>query len=132
MTDATVENRKRPLSPHLQVYKPQMTSVMSILHRATGVALVFGLFMVAWWLIAAASGEDAFNTAMEFSTSILGRLMLFGWTFAMFYHLCNGIRHLFWDFGYLFKLKNAFAAGYVVLFSASALTLAAWFCAYHY
>lgn len=121
---------KRPLSPHLQVYKPQMTSVLSILHRACGVALAIGTLMVAWWLIAAATSEEAYNAAQAFAGSPLGTLMIFGWSVALFYHLSNGIRHLFWDLGYLFKLENAFRAGYLVLFATAALTASAWYCAY--
>ncbi len=132
MTSDVSHKAKRPLSPHLQVYKPQMTSVMSILHRATGVALAVGLLMVAWWLIAAATGEEAYNTARDFAASPLGLIMIFGWSVAMFYHMCNGIRHLFWDFGYLFKLKNAYTAGYIVLVATAVLTAGAWYCAYQF
>lgn len=120
---------KRPLSPHLQVYKPQMTSVLSILHRACGVALAIGTLMVAWWLIAAATSEEAYNTAQAFAGSTIGTLMIFGWSVALFYHLSNGIRHLFWDLGYLFKIENAYTAGYLVLLSTAILTAGAWYCA---
>ncbi len=84
----------RPLSPHLQVYRPQLTSVLSILHRITGVALAIGTLLLVWWLIAAAAGPGAYDAAQGFIGSILGRLLLLGWTFALFYHLANGIRHL--------------------------------------
>lgn len=120
----------RPLSPHLQVYKPQMTSSLSILHRACGYALAVGTLMVVWWLVAAATGPGAYYVAMYFAETPLGTLMLFGWTFALFYHLCNGIRHLFWDMGFLFKIKNAYGAGYLVLFSATVLTLVVWLCGF--
>lgn len=123
----TVQKSDRPLSPHLQVYKPQMTSVLSILHRATGYALAVGMIMVVWWLVAAATGPEAYDTAMAFAEHPLGTLMIFGWSFALFYHTCNGIRHLFWDMGYLFKIENAYKAGYVVLFCAGALTTAVWY-----
>ncbi len=123
---------KRPLSPHLQVYKPQMTSVLSILHRACGVALAIGTLMVAWWLIAAAMGEEQYTIAMKFAQSPLGTLMIFGWSVALFYHMSNGIRHLLWDMGYLFKLKNAYLGGYLVLLSTAILTVAAWTCACWY
>jgi len=118
----------RPLSPHLQVYKPQMTSVMSILHRATGYALAMGSVLVIWWLMAAATGLDAFMQVSNFLETPLGTIMLFGWSFALFYHLCNGIRHLFWDMGYLFDIKNAYRAGYVVLLASVALTALVWCC----
>ena len=121
----------RPLSPHLQVYKPQLTSMMSIMHRATGVALTFGLALIAWWLIAAATSEEAFNTAREFTVSPLGLIMLLGWSFSLYYHLCNGIRHLIWDMGYLFKIKNAYMAGYIVWIVTFALTVLTWVFAYN-
>lgn len=132
MSSDIAQKQKRPLSPHLQVYKPQMTSVLSILHRATGVALGIGLLMVAWWLIAAATGEHAYNIARDFARSYVGLFMIFGWSVAMFYHTCNGVRHMFWDMGYLFKIKDAYRAGYVVLLATVILTASAWYCAYHY
>lgn len=117
---------ERPLSPHLQVYKPQMTTVLSITHRATGAALVLGTFMLVCWLLAAATGEDAFNAVRDFLASPVGGVLLFGWTVSVFYHLCNGIRHLFWDMGYLFKLQNAFRAGWLVLLMTLVLTTLVW------
>lgn len=117
---------ERPLSPHLQVYKPQMTSVMSILHRMTGAALGVGTLLVIWWLVAAAVGEEAYNTVRAFTESWVGTVLLFGWSVALFYHLCNGIRHLIWDTGYLFELKNAFRAGWFVLFMTVVLTALVW------
>lgn len=119
----------RPLSPHLQVYKPQLTSMMSIMHRATGYALAVGTLLVMWWLTAAASGLDSYMAAMDFTHSIFGKLLLLGWSFSLFYHLYNGIRHLFWDMGYLFKLKNAYAAGYAVWALALISTVVVWICA---
>ncbi len=126
----TAKKNKRPLSPHLGIYRPQMTSVMSILHRATGYALALGTLMVAWWLVAAATGPEAYSVAQNFAKSILGKLMIFGWSVAIFYHLSNGIRHFLWDMGYLFVLKNAYRAGYLVLLSTAVLTAGAWVCAY--
>lgn len=123
---------KRPLSPHLQVYKPQLTSVTSITHRATGVALAIGTLMVIWWLVAAALGPGAYNIAKNFAASPLGLFMLFGWTLSLYYHLLNGIRHLLWDMGYLFELKNAYLAGYAVLAGTLILTIATWYCAYNF
>lgn len=86
--------------------------------------------MVAWWLIAAATSEAAFNVVRDFSTSPLGLIMMFGWSVALFYHTCNGIRHFLWDLGYLFKIENAYKAGYIVLLITAALTALAWFSAY--
>ena len=118
--------KNRPLSPHLQVYKPQMTTMLSILHRMTGVANTIGLFFISWWLVATVTGEDHYETFIEFITSPLGKLMLFGWTFSVIYHMCNGIRHLFWDTGKLFKIQDATKAGYTVLVIALILTAIIW------
>jgi succinate dehydrogenase / fumarate reductase cytochrome b subunit len=120
----------RPLSPHLQVYRPQLTSVLSILHRGTGIALTVGTLMLVCWLIAAATGPTAFNDVQSFLGSIIGRLLLFGWTFALFYHLCNGIRHLVWDTGRGFELKTAYASGWLVVISAAVLTVICWVAGY--
>ncbi len=117
---------QRPLSPHLQVYKPQMTSVLSILHRMTGFAMAVGILVVVWMLVAAASGEQAYNVFLHYVGSKVGMVLLFGWSVAFFYHMSNGIRHLFWDMGYLFKLQNAFRAGYAVLLSTVVLTGLLW------
>ena len=116
----------RPLSPHLQVYRPQLTSMLSILHRLTGVALAVGTLLLVYWLAAAAAGPEEFAVARGLIGSIIGRLLLLGWTFALFYHLCNGIRHLFWDAGYGFELKTAYGSGWLVLLASFVLTLAAW------
>lgn len=120
----------RPLSPHLQVYRPQLTSVLSILHRATGIALAAGTLLLVWWLIGAATGPTAFNTVQEFIGSLPGRLLLLAWSFALFYHLCNGIRHLVWDTGRGFELKTAYASGWLVVISAAVLTVICWVAGY--
>lgn len=122
------KSAERPLSPHLQVYRPQMTSVLSILHRITGAALAVGSLMLLWWLIAAASGEDAYNTFAWFCGTKLGVFMIFGWSVCLFYHLANGIRHLFWDMGFLFKIENAQAAGWAVLAFTVLMTAGSWMC----
>lgn len=122
--------QNRPLSPHLQVYKPQLTSTLSILHRATGVALAVGTLLLTWWLVAAAAGPEAFATVQTFIGSWIGRLLLFGWTFALFYHLCNGIRHLFWDAGKGYELPTVYATGWLAVIAALALTVVAWFWGY--
>ena len=116
----------RPLSPHLQIYRPQITSVLSIAHRAAGVALAAGLPLFVWWLVAGAAGPAAYETVREFTGSAVGRLLLFLWSFALFYHLCNGIRHLFWDAGRGFDLPTARATGWLAAAVAAALTVAAW------
>jgi succinate dehydrogenase / fumarate reductase cytochrome b subunit len=117
---------KRPLSPHLQIYKPQLTSVLSITHRATGVALAIGTVLLVYWLVAAASGEHAYQHAQTVLGSMLGQLALFIWTWALFYHLCNGIRHLIWDAGYGFDLKSVYQSGRVVMWTPWVLTFLVW------
>jgi succinate dehydrogenase / fumarate reductase cytochrome b subunit len=126
-TSATARDRQRPLSPHLQIYRPQITSVLSITHRATGVALAAGMLLLTCWLLAAATGNAAFSAVSAFLGSPLGLLMLFGWSVALFYHLANGIRHLFWDAGYGFDLPTVEKSGYFVLAFTVAATLLAWF-----
>ena len=113
----------RPISPHLQVYRPQLTSVLSILHRITGVALAVGTILLVYWLIAAASGPEAFAGAEALIGSWLGRILLFGWTFALYVHLTTGIRHLVWDAGFGFELKTVYASGWTVVALAAVLTL---------
>ena len=123
-------SNNRPLSPHLQVYKPQLTTFMSITHRATGIALAVGTLMLVCWLIAAATGETAFNEVQAFLGSIVGRLLLFGWSFALFYHLCNGLRHLFWDAGKGFEIETAYMTGRIVIAASILLTIGAWLWGY--
>jgi len=120
----------RPLSPHLQVYKPQLTTFMSITHRATGIALTVGTLMLVCWLIAAATGESAFNEVQAFLGSIIGRLLLLGWSFALFYHMCNGLRHLFWDTGKGFEIETAYMTGRIVIAASILLTIGAWLWGY--
>ena len=120
----------RPLSPHLQVYKPQLTTFMSITHRATGIALAVGTLMLVCWLIAAATGESAFNEVQAFLGSIIGRLLLLGWSFALFYHMCNGLRHLFWDTGKGFEIETAYMTGRIVIAASILLTIGAWLWGY--
>lgn len=125
-----MEKSQRPLSPHLQIYRPQLTSVLSITHRITGVALLLGTLVLAYWLLAAASGPDAYASAQALLGSWLGRIVLLGFTYALFFHLCNGIRHLFWDVGLGFELKAAYASGNAVIAMSIALTVVAWALAY--
>ena len=120
----------RPLPPHLQIYRPQLTSVLSILHRITGVALAVGTILLVYWLIATASGPQAFATANGIIGSWIGLILLFGWTFALFFHLANGIRHLFWDAGLGFELKAVYASGWTVVALAAVLTLASFIAGY--
>lgn len=119
-------SENRPLSPHLQIYRPQLTSILSILHRLTGVGLVLGTLLLVYWLAAAAAGPEAFEVAQGLIGSAFGRLLLFGWTLALFYHLCNGIRHLFWDIGYGLELAEVYRSGWIVLGAAAVLSLLSW------
>ncbi|MDE0409467.1 MAG: succinate dehydrogenase, cytochrome b556 subunit [Alphaproteobacteria bacterium] len=116
----------RPLSPHLQIYRPQLTSMLSIAHRGAGIALGVGAAFFAWWLLAAASGPDAYGIAQAFFGSIVGIVVLAGFTFALFYHLCNGIRHLFWDAGMGLELDQAYRSGWTVIAASIVLTAGAW------
>ncbi|WP_424946473.1 succinate dehydrogenase, cytochrome b556 subunit [Candidatus Spongiihabitans sp.] len=117
---------QRPLSPHLQVYKPQLTSVLSILHRASGVAITFGAMIIVWWLWRIAAGADNFNAAFQFLNSLSGKGLLVVWTLCTSYHLLNGIRHLCWDFGYGFELDQVYLSGKVVLAGSALLTILVW------
>ena len=125
-----MEKSQRPLSPHLQIYRPQLTSVLSITHRATGIALMAGTLVLVYWLLAAASGAEAYASAQVLLGSWLGRVALLGFSFALFYHLCNGIRHLFWDMGLGFDLKTAYASGTAVVIVSIVMTVLAWALAY--
>ena len=116
----------RPLSPHLQIYRWQLTSVLSILHRASGVALTLGAILLVWWLVAAAEGPDSYAAVQRCLGSWVGRILLFGWSVALFYHLCNGLRHLWWDTGRGLDLRSVYAGGWVVLAGTAVLTAVAW------
>ena len=116
----------RPLSPHLQVYRPQFTSVLSTLHRMTGVWLGVGTLLLAYWMITDGAGAEADGPDQEIIGSWLGLLFLFGWSYTLFYHLCNGIRHLFWDAGYGFGLDEVYRSGWTVVAATGFLTLASW------
>lgn len=117
----------RPLSPHLQVYRPQITTVLSILHRITGFGLVIGLLPFIWWLLAAASCEDCYISVQKTFSSAWGQFFLLGWGWSLFYHMCNGIRHLFWDAGLGFEMKTARLSGWAAVLGATILTALAWF-----
>ncbi|TXH62603.1 MAG: succinate dehydrogenase, cytochrome b556 subunit [Thiothrix sp.] len=116
----------RPLSPHLQVYKMPLPAILSILHRGTGIVLSIGSLLVVYWLTALAAGPEAYATASGILGSFLGKLVLFGWTWALFYHMCNGIRHLLWDTGYGFDIPTTFLSGKVALGASVVLTILVW------
>lgn len=125
-----MQRRQRPLSPHLQIYRPQLTAVLSITHRGTGIVLVASTLLLVYWLVAAASGPEAYASAQALLASWIGRIVLLAFTFSLFFHLCNGIRHLFWDAGHGFELRAAYASGTAVVIVSIAMTLAAWGLAY--
>ena len=125
-----MSSNSRPLSPHIQIYKPQLTSVLSITHRATGMFLCAGAVIFAWWVTALAAGPAAFETVRNALGSGVGRLLLAAWTFSFFFHLCNGIRHLFWDAGVGFELRTAYASGKAVVAASIAMTVVALAIAY--
>jgi len=119
----------RPLSPHLQVYRPQLTSVLSILHRMTGVFLSLGSVFLAAWIISAAMGAEVFECVNGMAAAWYGQILLLGWSYALFYHLCNGIRHLVWDAGVGLDIKTSYTTGYVVVAASLLLTVIVWACA---
>lgn len=116
----------RPLSPHLQVYRPQLTSVMSILHRLTGILLSAGAVLVVAWLLALAAGPEAFARVTGWLAAPPVLVLLVAWSAALFYHLLNGMRHLCWDAGWLLELPATYASGWTVVAGTVVLTLLAW------
>jgi succinate dehydrogenase / fumarate reductase, cytochrome b subunit len=117
---------RRPLSPHMQVYTPQITSILSIMNRVTGLAVSVGTLVLVWWLVAAASGPSAFATVQSFLASPIGLFVLFGWTASLFYHLFGGLRHLAWDFGYGYELPQTHASGWAVVIATVVATVLTW------
>ena len=120
----------RPLSPHLQIYRFAITMMMSIAHRITGAALYAGTFLLAWWLIAAASSESYFNNVNALFSSYLGRVILLGYTWALILHMLGGMRHLLWDTGSGFEKKTLDILGWGTLIGSLAFTIIIWFLAY--
>lgn len=120
----------RPLSPHVGIYRWQITMTMSILHRVTGIWLAIGTLALVYWLIAAASGPDTYATAHWFFGTWIGQVLMWIWTLCLFYHLCNGIRHLFWDAGLGFRIRTFYISGYSVWLVAAILSALAIIFAY--
>jgi len=118
--------KNRPLSPHLQVYKFTPTMAMSIVHRITGGALYFGTVLVAAWLIAAASGEEYFNQVNALFGSLVGQIILFGYTWALLHHLLGGLRHIMWDLGYGFEKEFSTKLAKANLVASIGLTILVW------
>ena len=121
---------ERPLSPHLFIYKPMLTMMMSIVHRLTGACLYFGTLLLAWWLIAAASSPNAYAGIGSFMSSFLGRLILFGYTWALIHHMLGGIRHLIWDVGYGFGPNEREWLTVATLVGSVGLTVLLWLFGY--
>lgn len=120
---ADVNRGNRPLSPHLSIYRPQWTSVTSILTRITGNALILASVLIVWWFLAASSGEAYFNIANGFLTSWFGDLILFGSVWAVWYHFFAGLRHLYWDSGRGFELETAQNLAYFVVIGSFVMTI---------
>ncbi len=115
--------RARPVSPHWRVYRWQMGNSLSILHRLSGIFLTLGFVALCYWLMSIAGGAATYSTAMAIFTGPLGILLLCGWTFAFFFHLLNGIRHLFWDTGRGFEATHRRVSGWLVVAGSVALSL---------
>lgn len=117
-----MDSVKRPLSPHLQVYKPQLTSILSITHRATGVFLSLGALFFSCWLVGLATSPTTFANLNSHINAWYGQVVLVAFVFSLFYHLCNGVRHLFWDAGYGLELSTTYITGYAVIAMSVVLT----------
>lgn len=126
----TDSRAQRPLSPHLQIYRPLFTMMMSIVHRITGTALYFGTILMVYWLLAAASGPQAYNTAMDLFGSFLGRLVLFGFTWALLHHMLGGMRHFIWDTGRGFGERERNWLARATLAGSMSLTVILWLVGY--
>ncbi len=124
-----MSDQGRPLSPHISIYRWPITMVLSILHRATGIAMTAGFIVFVIWLFDAASGPDAYAAFQSAMGSLIGKLLLIGWSFAFFYHLCNGVRHLVWDSGRGFEITQANRSSWIVLAGAALLSAAFWWMA---
>lgn len=119
----------RPLSPHLQIYKPQLTSLLSITHRGTGVFLSIGALFLSCWLLSIANGPHSYQAVQNHILTWYGQILLYAWVFSLYYHLCNGIRHLFWDIGLGLELKTTYISGYAVLILSVLMTAGTWYLA---
>ena len=122
--------KNRPLSPHLQIYKPMLTMMMSIVHRITGAALYFGMLLLVWWLVAAAAGPNAYASVQWFMETLFGRLILLGYTWALIHHMLGGIRHLIWDQGYGFGPAEREWLTAATLVGSIAFTIVLWVVGY--
>jgi succinate dehydrogenase / fumarate reductase cytochrome b subunit len=121
-----LQQTERPMSPHMGIYRWQLTMTLSIVHRSTGIALSVGTLLLTWLLISLATGADSYNTVRAFCASPVGIFLLAGWTWSLFFHLCNGIRHLLWDVGYGFEIPRAYATGWTTVATSIVLTVLVW------
>jgi succinate dehydrogenase / fumarate reductase cytochrome b subunit len=126
MSERIVMGRQRPLSPHLQVYRPQMTSVMSIMHRAAGIVLTTGTLVMTAWLVSLAMGAERYGIVSAALAHPLGQFVLFGYSVALIYHALNGIRHLGWDIGIGLTIPEVYRNGQLVLVLTAVLTVVLW------
>lgn len=125
-----MKNAGRPLSPHLQIYRPMLTMMLSIIHRITGIALYAGVLLLVWWLTAAATSDDSFNLAQGFFGHWFGQLVLFGFTWALVQHTVGGIRHLIWDMGLGYELPSVERGAQISVISSIVITIALWLIGY--
>ncbi len=121
-----MNDSKNPLSPHLQIYRWQISSLISIIHRITGILNFLGLIFISVWISSAGISENSFEYFSVFLKSFIGRFILIGFTWSMSYHLLSGIRHLFWDLGYGYEIKTANFSGILVILSSLILTIVLW------
>lgn len=126
MASSSSQKTLRPLSPHLQIYRPQITSIMSILHRMTGAGLTAGLPVLVWWLWALAQGPETYARVVTCLSSPVGLILLAGWSWAFFYHLCTGVRHLIWDTGAFVTNRGVDITGRIALGVSTLLTILLW------
>lgn len=121
-----MSNHGRPLSPHISIYRWPITMTTSILHRATGVAISVGFAVLVAWLFVAAAGFEAYTTFIAVMDTMIGKVLLIGWSFAFFFHLANGVRHLVWDTGRGFEMRQANASAWLVIISSVVMTALFW------
>lgn len=126
MSETLSPKKERPLSPHLQIYKPQITSVTSILHRISGIVLSTGLLFLVCGLMSLAGGRESYDVFVDFANSVIGQILLIGWSGAFFYHMCTGIRHFFLDAGYGYEKSTAAKVGFSTIGMAVVMTLVLW------
>lgn len=126
----SMTKKAKPLSPHLGIYKPQITSVLSIMHRISGVALFFGLILLLWWFVSLAYGQDPEATlAWRVLMSPYGRVLVMLWSYSLFFHACTGVRHLLWDAGIGFSMRAVDYGGWAAVIISVILTAIAWIAA---